>query len=385
MKKLLFTLLIASLSTTGIYAQTVKASIGAGSQPNRIKIYLMPDATQTASIATLQFNVGVLETGVTTPPTLSVVSHAFGSATWQVNAAYSEGGYYHYNIFTATSPLTPSFTAGTEFEAMEVEFSGGVPPTGTVGLVTLPDGGASTNALFLCTGSISSNGLSNLYYARSGTNLSNADSYDPSFVLPGTGTSSVTLVGVVLPVRFINFTATRTNDQAVLNWAVENEDATTQQYEIERSINGTEFVKVAELAALNNGRSSNSYSFTVDNLSSIRNAGVIYFRIKQYDRDGKFVYTAVRSIRLDSKGMIIGIYPNPVRNAANITFDLPENSEVAISVIDATGKQVMGNQIQGFKGANINRLNLSQLAAGTYTLKVQTATELKVLPVVKVN
>ncbi len=385
MKKIFLSIIVAAACSMGVNAQTVKASIGPGSQANRIKIYLLPDATQAASISTLQFNVGVVETGIATAPSLSVVSHGFGSATWQVSPAYNEGGYWHYNIFTASSPLTPSFTAATEFEAMEVEFTGGVPPTGTVGLVTLPDGGASANALFLCTGSIISNGLSNLYYARSGATVVNQDSYDPNFSTTGTATSFVTIPDIVLPVRFLNFTATRNNNQAILNWAVENEDANTSLYEIERSINGTEFVKAGELTALNNGRSSNAYSFTVDNLSAIRNAGVLYFRIKQIDRDGKFVYTPIRNIRLDGKGLIIGVYPNPVRGAANVTFDLAENAEVAITVIDAAGKQVLGNQLQGFKGANISRLNFNGLAAGTYTLKVQTATELKVMPVVKVN
>ncbi len=386
MKKLFLLMIAAGMSAMGVIAQTVKASIGPGTQANRLKIYLMPDATQASSISTLQFNIGVVETGITTPPTLTVVSHGFGSATWSVTPAYNEGGYWNYNIFTASSPLTPSFTASTEFEAMEVEFAGGVPPTGTVGLVTLPDGGATTgNALFLCTGSIISNGVADLYYARPGATVDNQNSYDPNFINPGVATSFVTIPDVVLPVRFLNFTATRNNNQAILNWAVENEDASTATYEIERSINGTSFVKAGELQALNNGRASNSYSFTVDNLSAIRNAGVIYFRIKQIDRDGQYVYTPIRNIRLDGKGLIVGVYPNPVKGMANVTYDLTENTDVIISLIDASGKQVYANQLQGFKGANISKVNFSQFAAGTYTLKVQTSTELKVMPVVKVN
>ena len=365
-------------------AQTVKASIGSGTQLNRVKIYLMPDVTQASSISTLQFNVGVAASGITTAPTATIISHGFGAATWQVTPSYNEGGYWNYNIYTATSPLTPSFTMNTEFEAMEIEFTNGIPATGTVGLVTLPDGGASTaNALFLCTGSITSNGLSNLYYARTGVTVDNQNSYDPNFVLPGTATSIATIPSVVLPVRFLNFTATKSNNTAVLNWSVESEDANTTTYEIEKSVNGTDFTSIKSLPALNNGRSSNVYTSTVENLSSIRSSGVIYFRIKQSDRDGKYVYTPIRSVRLDSKGLVVGVYPNPVKNTANVTFDLEANDAVSISLVNAEGKQIFTNQLKGIKGANITKIDMSKVATGNYTLKVQTATETKVVPVVK--
>ena len=81
MKKIysfLFVLAILNQSN----AQTLKASIGTGTQSNRIKIYLMPDVTQTSTISTLQFNVGVNATGITTAPALTIVTQAFSGVTW---------------------------------------------------------------------------------------------------------------------------------------------------------------------------------------------------------------------------------------------------------------------------------------------------------------
>lgn len=383
MKKI-YSLLLAGAILSQVNAQTLKASIGPGTQANRIKIYLMPDVTQASSISTLQFNVGVDATNITTAPTLTVVGQAFAGVTWQVSPAYSEGGYYNYNIYTSSSPLTPSFTMNTEFEAMELEFGGGVPETGTVGLVTLPDGGLTTaNALFLATGSINSNGLGNLYYLRSGVTVDNQNSYDPSFVQPGTATSIATIPGIVLPVKFLNFTATKNNNTALLTWSVENEDANTDSYEILKSVNGVDFTSLTTLAPANNGRSSNTYNFTVENLSSIRSTGVIYFRIKQIDKDGKATYTDIKNVRLNGKGLSVAVYPNPVKNSANVTFDMEDNSEVTIAVVDALGKQLSVKSLKGVKGANITSVDMSKLAAGNYTLKLQTTTETKVVPVVK--
>ncbi len=189
----------------------------------------------------------------------------------------------------------------------------------------------------------------------------------------------------VLPVRFLGFSATKNGNSALLSWSVESEDNNTSTYEVQRSLSGVDFAKVATMPALNNGLSSNSYSFTQDNLSAIRSSGVIYFRIKQVDRDGKFVYTPVRSVRLDSKGLVVGVYPNPIKSSANVSFDLADATDVSIKVIDASGKQVAISQVQGFKGANLSKINMAKFAAGSYTLSVQAGNEVKTITIVKAD
>ena len=367
-------------------SQTMQASIGPGTMLNRIKLYLKPDVTQSPStISTLQFNVGITEASTTTPPTLTVVSHSFGSATWTVGASFKEGGYWNYNIYTSSSPLSPTLSMNTEFEAMELQFANGTPTMGTVALVTLPDGGSNTLSLFLCTGSISSNGINNLYYARSGVTVDNQNSYDPNLIQPGTSISTANIPNVVLPVKFLDFTVAKNSNSAILNWSVESEDAKTDKYEILRSANGVDFTTVATIEAKNNGLSANAYSFTQENLSNIRNNGVIYYRIKQIDKDGKAVITEIKNVRLTSKGLTIGVYPNPIKHTTNVSFDLVKDAEVILTVNDAGGKQLMINQFNGFKGSNIRSLDLSKFATGNYILKLQSSTDVNTLPIIKAN
>jgi hypothetical protein len=187
----------------------------------------------------------------------------------------------------------------------------------------------------------------------------------------------------VLPVKFLGFTVIKNNNAAILNWSVENEDANTDKYEILRSANGVNFATVATISAKNNGTSTNTYSFTQDNLSSIRNTGVIYFRIKQIDKDGKAVITEIKNVRLTGKGLAIGVYPNPIKQVANVSFDLEKEADVILSVLDASGKQIITNQFQGFKGPNIKSLDMAKLASGSYLLKIQNGTETKTMPIVK--
>lgn len=196
MKQSYFLLLLGTLAFCTANAQLMQASIGTGSAANRYKIYLKADATQTPSnISTLQFNIAVSD--ATTPkPTMTVFSSSLtgvSTSAWTVSEA-TEGGYYNYQLTNSLSTIASNFTANTEVEALEVEFTGG-PGSLNAGLVTLPDGGASGISLFLCTGSYNSDGraVPGLYYARTGTVVNNQNSYDLVTPAPGVATSTAFL------------------------------------------------------------------------------------------------------------------------------------------------------------------------------------------------
>lgn len=388
MKKI-FAIILVSFICLQNYGQLLQASVGIGSQANRIKIYLKSDITLTPStISTLDFNVGIVKNGSSvTPPILTIITNNIPGAVYTVAPVYSELGYWNYNIYGTSSPVTPSFIAGTEIVAMELEFTNGVPNLGDVGLVTLPDGGTTTGyAAFYCKSStLNSDGASNLYYDRPPTTLlDNQISYNPGGTPVGTATSSVLLVGITLPVKFVGLTATKKNNTAQLNWQVANENSLTAGYDVERSLNGIDFKKVSLVAPQNNGRSSNSYTST-DDLSTVNAASIVYYRIKQTDKDGNFVYSEIKSVRLDSKAIAASIYPNPVRGKANLSIDLTESTPVTITLNDATGKQVQIVQMKGLKGQNTKEINMSSLPTGNYVLRVLTGTETKTIPVIKGN
>ncbi len=227
-----FLLLLFTLQSNA-QAPLLQASIGIGSTPSRIKIYIESNQTfNTTNMSTLGFNVGVASTDAISKPT--VVSASDG-ITWVINDAITEGGYNNFAITTATSPLNLSLTANTEYEVMELEFTSHTIMPNEVSLITLPDGGSNTLLLFSATGTPSSDG-SNLYFTRPGTTVDNEFSYDltnPSN--PGTTTSTATLVTVTLPVKLSSFTVNAKNNQALLAWSVENQDAGSGNFEIERS------------------------------------------------------------------------------------------------------------------------------------------------------
>jgi Secretion system C-terminal sorting domain len=216
-----------------------------------------------------------------------------------------------------------------------------------------------------------------LFYAASGLQLTS--SAGPA------GTSNFfQKISAILPVKFTSFDATKKENNAILNWAVNNEDINTNRYEIERSIDGKAFEKIQTLLPLNNGTASNVYTITDINVNTIKNVGlIIYYRIKQVDNDGKFEYSVIKNIRLATKGNEITAFPNPIKESTTIQLDLISAEVITMTLISAEGKTIQTFSMQGNKGINTKKIDMSDLSSGNYMLKVITETETKSIKLVK--
>lgn len=387
MKKIIGSLLVLSVLSSAIFAQTtVSGSIKKGATGNVVEILAKPNADINAQVGNFNITFSIPDqtlTGGANPTDASIIK---ASTMNNVNFIPVDGNnpyiignraYYSYLILqnNSATDVPTLLSANTDNVIGSFTFPTPYDPGIRLDDLTSDNGGPN----FQMT-----------WYVQFNQGIGDVTNYDTPFYgfynsgdavnNGGTAIQFVTLV-----VKFVNFTVTKRDNEALLNWAVENEGSNTASYEIQKSTNGVDFTPVKVLQPLNNGRTSNSYSTVVENLSSIRSAGVIYFRIKQTDRDGQFVYTEIRSVRLDGKKLVVNVYPNPVKNTANVSYELENNADVVLSVLDAGGKQVFATQVQGFKGANINKINIGNLASGSYSLKIQAGTDVKVVSLVKVD
>jgi hypothetical protein len=98
-----------------------------------------------------------------------------------------------------------------------------------------------------------------------------------------------------LPVKFVGFTVTRKNADAFIQWST-SEEISADMYQVERSLDGSNWNTIAYVTAVGNSTALNNYSFTDKNVS----AKIVYYRIKEVDIDGKTTYTAIKSIKSES-------------------------------------------------------------------------------------
>ncbi|MBC7888243.1 MAG: T9SS type A sorting domain-containing protein [Ferruginibacter sp.] len=181
----------------------------------------------------------------------------------------------------------------------------------------------------------------------------------------------------VLPVSLVSFNVKADNGFASLNWNTATE-INNLYFDVERSMDGASFDRIgAVLSKSVNGSSSSPlyYNFN-DNIKSF--SGVIYYRLKQVDKDGKFTYSAVLGVNtpLPNNEKVL-VFPNPVNNKnINLKIQLKTIQNVQVRISNVLGAIVyMGSPVKLLAGTNV--LNLDQpvnLSRGTYIVEVISLT-----------
>lgn len=172
-----------------------------------------------------------------------------------------------------------------------------------------------------------------------------------------------------LPIELISFTATVKNNLPLLTWQTATE-TNNQNFTVEKSVNGINFSAIAEIAGAGNSTAVLSYSF-IDNTPI---NGVIYYRLKQTDFDGKFSYSNIVSINnlLEANNDLL-IYPNPISsNQSMKVIGINNNKAESISyeIIDISGRIVKSNSINNTESGIVEITDSNLLNAGTYFIKI---------------
>ncbi len=95
-----------------------------------------------------------------------------------------------------------------------------------------------------------------------------------------------------MPVELISFTAIAEKDKVLLQWRTETE-VNNYGFDVERSVDGNYWDKIAFIQGYGNSNAPKNYSFS-DNYPPF---GKIYYRLKQVDNDGKFEYSNLVNIK----------------------------------------------------------------------------------------
>jgi photosystem II stability/assembly factor-like uncharacterized protein len=174
------------------------------------------------------------------------------------------------------------------------------------------------------------------------------------------------LLSGVLPINLISFSGNRNNNSSQLHWVTANQ-STGDRFEIERSYNGVQFVKIGTTIAGMNTQ----YNFT-DTIS----APVLYYRVKIITAGGNITYSNTilfkDSIALQND---ISLMRNPVvNNRIELKVTGSSADKLQLVITDMSGKKILLQQIAIIAG--INQLNISlpaNTARGIYTLQLEGA------------
>lgn len=77
-------------------------------------------------------------------------------------------------------------------------------------------------------------------------------------------------------------------------------------------------------------------------------------------------------ITLQNEAVNFTLYPNPTTDLVNVDFNLKDNNDVTISILNTVGQTVASKNIDGGSGEQNIQFNTSNLDAGIYLVKVKT-------------
>ena len=189
----------------------------------------------------------------------------------------------------------------------------------------------------------------------------------------GTVLSSVTItISTNTPVTLVQFTGYKNGKKNQLQWSTATE-MNNSGFEIQRSYNGVDFTKIGFVASSATGGNSNStlnYQFVDQNFIG----HVQYYRLVQLDNDNHSKLSNV--VVLKDNNLITlsidGIYPNPASAFINVVVNSAKQQNSTIVIHDITGKQV-SKQLKVLNiGNNVMNIDITRIAAGTYTISVIT-------------
>lgn len=171
-----------------------------------------------------------------------------------------------------------------------------------------------------------------------------------------------------LPVTFGEVAVKKSGANAEISWSTLSE-TNNDHFIVERSDDALNFKSIGTVAGQGNTTLVQRYSYA-DAIGS--STGVIYYRIKQVDADGKGSYSKTVSLRIGGARISnFTAYPNPFVSNIKIQVDASEKEELVIRVNSLNGQTLITKRTPVQKGNNIIVIdNLQQLQPGIYMLEV---------------
>lgn len=174
----------------------------------------------------------------------------------------------------------------------------------------------------------------------------------------------------ILPVELVEFNATYQPIENVvdIHWITDSE-FNTDYFEVQKSTDGEHFEVINTVDA----QGFTNYQTQYVTIDENPFPGINYFRLKQFDRDGAFKFSDLRSVNiLDDENDLMSVFPNPSEGLTEIIFNCYSSQEAEISIKSLDGKVVMSNSMESKPGANRIEFDSNVLSNGLYIIEVRT-------------
>jgi hypothetical protein len=190
-------------------------------------------------------------------------------------------------------------------------------------------------------------------------------------------TLGTSVINNPLPVVLLNFKAYPNTENVKLSWATVNE-RNSDYFEVERSLDGKNFVSIGKVKATGESKVALSYSLVDAAPGSIN-----YYRLNTVDKDYQHTYSKVIIVYFDGKqssSSSIEVFPNPFDGTSLfLQTDLP--APITISFTNILGIHICEETLDTNEGL-IKVTPKTKLSPGTYIMTLRSANRTSQLKIV---
>lgn len=178
---------------------------------------------------------------------------------------------------------------------------------------------------------------------------------------------SIIIYGFPLPVEWKEFNAVLNSANEVdVYWSTLSE-TNNDHFELQHSTDGYTFNTIYSVKSRATEGQANHYSFLDKNAVPGKN----YYRVRQFDIDGKSGDSKVREVNLQAAPFDLSVYPNPLSNEMKLNFVMLKEGKLEFVIFDVNGKVYYKETQQIQKGNQYKAIATDQLPQGVFFLKVQ--------------
>lgn len=181
-----------------------------------------------------------------------------------------------------------------------------------------------------------------------------------------------------LPVSLAQFSGATTTSGVQLQWTTASE-RNANRFEIQRSINGQEFVTIGSTKAIGNSSVIRRYAYL-----DAGQAGGVYYRLRTVDNDNSAELSNVIFVEATNGERRLSVYPNPVKGEFKLNVSgWDVRQAVSAMLIGADGKMVWGGFVTPADAERHINGMLSVLPSGMYIFKLTDGKGSQMTKVVK--
>lgn len=173
------------------------------------------------------------------------------------------------------------------------------------------------------------------------------------------GATMLTQCFLILPVDLLYFKAEIQIKVVWITWATSSE-VDNDRFEIERSINGVDFSTIGEIKGMGTTITTTLYHYT-DFTPAVGNN---YYRLKQFDKDGKMKISQVRVVNYNTKNNLT-VFTNLSSN--ELIIQKNNNFPIQVQIYNTAGQMLIDKK----SVLNSTHIDIANLSSGFYNVIVE--------------